>query len=103
GRQRRRARQLHALARQGQREVDERREAEQGIVHAAGEDLPATLMTEDVVELLADLALDADDVAHALRQREGLVDQRALAGGEQLARELRERAEVVALGGRAPG
>ena len=65
------------------------------LVHAVGEDLPAALVADHVVELLARLRRRSHHVGHALGQREGLVDEGSLGGAEQLARELREGGEVA--------
>src|SRR3970282_1501036 len=55
----------------------------------------AALVAENVVDLLAVAVSVGDDVAHALRQRGGLVDERPLGGGEELARGLRYGRDVV--------
>ena len=64
-------------------------------MHAVGQDLPPALVADHVVELLARLGRRPHDVGHALGQREGLVDEGALRGAEQLSRELREGGEVA--------
>ena len=94
-RQSRRLAELHGVARDGEREFGERRKGHQRVVHAVQQDLPAALVADDVVDLLAVAVSVGDHVAHALGQRAGLVDERALRGGEELARELRHGGDVV--------
>src|SRR4029450_12526661 len=84
---RRRPRDLYAFPGQRQRELGERWGRQERIVDAPGEDFPAALVSAGVVQLLADVAVNRDDQHHPLGERERLVDQRALRGGDQLARE----------------
>ena len=87
--------QLDRVAGEGERELGEGRELDQRLGDAAGEDLPAALVAEHVVDLLAVVGPGRHHVAHALGEREGLVDERALRGGEELAAELGQGGDVV--------
>ena len=94
-RQRRRRAERDRLARELQAEFRERREADERFVDAAFEDLPAPLVPEDVVELLAHGTRHPHQGAAALGQRERLVDEAAFGRGEELAGELGERGDPV--------
>ena len=83
---------------EGEGEVGEGREDHERVVHAPLQDLPAPLMPDDVVDLLAVVGAVGDDVGHALGEREGLVDEGALGGGKELTRELRHGRDVSAIG-----
>ena len=87
--------QLHPVARQRQGERYERREQDGRLVHATGEDLPAPLVAQHVVQLLAGPIARHHDVAQALGEGEGLVDEGALGGREQLTIQLGHRRDVV--------
>ncbi len=95
GRERGRGGQLHRVPGQREGELGEGRELDQRLGHAPGEDLPAALVAEHVVDLLAVVGPGRHHVAHALGEREGLVDDRALGGGEELAAELGHGGDVV--------
>src|SRR5213593_2884432 len=81
-----RGRERHALARQSKREVEEGREAQERLVDALEQNLPAPLVAEGIIEVLAHLSGDGDDRAGSLGQRERLIDAGALARHEQLTR-----------------
>src|SRR5439155_3318605 len=87
GGQGRRRSQLGRVPRERDRELAERREAKPRLGDALEQDLPAPLVTEDVVEVQARRARRRDDGARTLGERERLVDQGTLGRGEQLARE----------------
>ena len=95
GHERGRGGQLHRVPGQRERELREGRELDERLGDAAGEDLPAPLVAEHVVDLLAVGGPGRHHVAHALGEREGLVDDRALRGGEELAAQLGHRGDVV--------
>ena len=95
GRQGRRYGEGDGLSGEPECPVAELGKADERLVHALEEDLPAALVAEDVVEILAGRARDRDHGARALGQRERLIDARALGRGEQLAREPGERRDPV--------
>jgi hypothetical protein len=74
----RRGCQLRGVRAEGDGEGRERRDSERAVVHATLEDLPASLVAEHVVDLLAIVAARRHGIAEALGLGVGLIDQRSL-------------------------
>src|SRR5207249_6347648 len=83
------------IASQLEREVHQVRPLDKFLLESVGDQLPATLVSREVVELLVTVWPLRNDETRALRDGRRLIDVRSLCAHEKLSLELRVGGDVV--------